>query len=205
MAMHELFLDFFFPRQGITECDLDQLKPQALTEESSSLRARGIQSLDRLTAAFDYNNSEQVQSAITALKYGRQTQHVDALANHLASVVVPTVHDAILCAVPLHWMRHFSRGFNQSKLLAYSLSSLCNFPVQHLLKRTRSTGFQAHRTREQRLKALTDSFATVSQKIPSHIILIDDLCTTGATLDACAITLKNAGAKLVEAWVVARA
>ena len=75
----------------------------------------------------------------------------------------------------------------------------------NLLKRVRDTGHQAWRSREERLCSMLNAF-TVRRgvTVPSHVILIDDIATTGATLDACAKALKSSGVQTVDAWVVAR-
>ena len=79
-----------------------------------------------------------------------------------------------------------------------------NIKKENLLKRVRATGHQAWRGRAERLISVKGAFGLSKGKsVPDRVILIDDLATTGATLDACAKALKDAGANYVEAWVVA--
>jgi ComF family protein len=139
------------------------------------------------------------------LKYRREKRLAEVLGSMIVSVCVSTSHDEVLCPVPLHWSRRFFRGFNQSQLLANVVARERGFLVESLLRRIRPTGHQAKRSREERLVSLHGSFTVVSQELPHRVILIDDLSTTGATLDACAKCLKDAGVAVVEAWVVARA
>jgi len=109
----------------------------------------------------------------------------------------------VLCPVPLHWIRRFQRGFNQSELLARVVARERGLTVLPLLKRTRWTGSQMKRSRRDRLTAMGGAFKCMVDHPPSFVVLIDDLSTTGTTLDACAAILKEAGVARVEAWVVA--
>ena len=120
----------------------------------------------------------------------------------------------VLCPVPLHWIRKFSRGFNQAEFLAYEVGQRRGWAVQHLLRRTRWTGSQVGRHRKDRLIGVQDAFEVnrglglglglgLGMEIPQCVVLVDDLSTTGATLDACAKVLKNAGVKTVEGLVIA--
>ena len=74
----------------------------------------------------------------------------------------------------------------------------------HLLRRRKWTGSQVGRKRDERLTGVSGAFALCTrQKIPEYVVLIDDLSTTGSTLDACAEPLKKAGVPRVEALLVA--
>lgn len=175
-------------------------------EEKDSLQRRGIHSLDSLSSACNYHDSLLLQRALFTFKYKR----IPSLAEKLFAFILPLVEEEnqmqyTLSAVPLHWRRRFDRGFNQAEFLARrTADSLC-LQYQSILKRTRDTGHQAWRTRAERLHAMQGAFALRrAVTLPSHVILIDDIATTGATLDACAFTLKQAGVTRVDAWVIAR-
>jgi ComF family protein len=111
--------------------------------------------------------------------------------------------EIVLCPVPLHWIRLFQRGFNQSELLAHVVARERGLTVLPLLKRTRWTGSQMKRHRADRLTALDRAFHCTVDHAPRHVVLIDDLSTTGTTLAECAKALKQAGAEYVEGWVIA--
>lgn len=109
--------------------------------------------------------------------------------------------------VPLHWKKRWERGFNASQLYAQQLSTkLGIYLLPNLLIKTKSTPPQAQLSREHRLLNLKDSMnisVPNSSKIPPKVILIDDVCTTGSTLQECARTLKKSGVKVVVALVLA--
>ncbi len=211
--MLQSFLDLFFPRTSltgevgtwITESEIQKIHFAPFAEGTESLRARGVHYLDGIWSAGDYEKNPLLQRAIHTCKYKRISSLGIQLGNRISSLLPKEeAHDVTLCPVPLHWTRRFQRGFNQAALLSETFSHSTQIPVQHLLRRVRPTGHQAHRNRDERMIAVIDAFACTQMKIPSHVILVDDLATTGATLDACAHALKNSGARTVEAWVIAR-
>jgi ComF family protein len=210
--MLQTLLDFFFPRISlgglhgawITENEWAQMRVHARMLKSDELRAVGIVYLDSLVAAARYDDSPFLQKALRQFKYGG----VRDLAGELGSLLLDAsrlldLHDAVFNPVPLFWKRNFQRGFNQSLLLSVKVSSATHRPLVQFLRRVRSTGQQAKRTRVERMAAMKDAFAVTSAVLPDHIILVDDVATTGATLDACAHALKNAGVRRVDALVVA--
>jgi competence protein ComFC len=109
---------------------------------------------------------------------------------------------AILVPVPLYPIKQFLRGYNQSTCLAELWASLAkNAQVAHLLKRTRHTPSQITLSREERSRNVKNAFSIRSKSgIPPGMkyVIIDDVFTTGSTVNACAIVLKKAGAKHVE-------
>lgn len=112
-----------------------------------------------------------------------------------------------LVPVPLHSRRFRERRFNQSTELARTLSKLSGLPCRDLLRRTRYTTAQATLTRKQRLKNLAGAFGLKARhpgSVPSHILLIDDVFTTGSTAHECALALKKAGARHIAVLTIAR-
>jgi ComF family protein len=218
--MLKLLLDLLFPIESVSG-DEDAwitreerehiertLTPLLLTR--SLLRLRDVQYVDALIAATKYDNDVLLKKAIHTFKYKR----IPALRHELAAWMTrampglllppePWLTKPVLCPVPLHWTRRFSRGFNQAALLADLVSEHTGYRTAHLLRRTRPTGHQARRKRDERLAALTDAFHCVAASPPPWVVLIDDICTTGATLDECAKALKQAGAEHVTGLVIA--
>lgn len=99
--------------------------------------------------------------------------------------------------VPLHPSRLRSRGFNQAELLARALGKELGLPVRLLLVKCKKTKEQKSLTKIQRKKNVKDAFminaTEAGQNLPESVLLIDDVCTTGSTLTACAEVLKRNG------------
>ncbi|TSC79400.1 MAG: phosphoribosyltransferase [Candidatus Peregrinibacteria bacterium Gr01-1014_25] len=169
------------------------------------LRKQRIRHLDLLVAGCSYAASPLVRTAVRRLKYHAVWELTAELAPLLtrACRLLPIVQGAALCPVPLHWTRRFARGFNQAEMLAHVLGQAINRPVQSLLVRTRPTGAQARRTHADRRRAMQEAFAAIADPLPRCVVLVDDVATSGATLDACASVLKKRGVERVYAAVVA--
>lgn len=207
-------LDALFPRPTvwerggywIPEEDWGDIPFSPYYETGNALRNRGISSLDGVLSAVAYRDSKLIQHAIGMMKYKRIPGLTVRLGQYIVRAALPHMHYAhTLVPVPLHWRRQLDRGFNQSALLARYVSDVSDMPVAHVLRRIEDTGHQAWRSRYERMLAMADVFAAKRCKtLPSHVVLIDDIITTGATLNACAEILKNAGVQKVEAWVIAR-
>ena len=146
---------------------------------------------------------------IKRFKYGRDSTLAPVLGDLLFTALEDRrlsvkTFDAIV-PVPLHPLREREREFNQSALLAARLGKHLGLPVEYLLRRIRDTAPQASLDRAGRMRNLQGAF--VVRKPPSEgwtLLLVDDVTTTGATLDACAAVLREAGAAEVCAVVVAR-
>ncbi len=167
---------------------------------------RGLPSVDRLVCGASYAASPLLQEAIRRFKYRRVSHYGEELGRMLAetSAFLPSWPPPVLCPVPLHWSRRFLRGFNQARVLADAVATARAWPVMDLLARVRPTGSQARRTAVQRHTALEGAFAWQGgASVPARVILIDDVVTSGATLEACARTLKQAGVGHVDAMTLA--
>lgn len=110
-------------------------------------------------------------------------------------------------AVPLHWWRHWRRGYNQSEEIAARLAQRLGLPLLHPLKRVKPTPKLPGRSRLERNEILRGAFESRGRKPLNgqDVILVDDVLTTGATCGAAARILKKAGARRVLAVVLARA
>lgn len=113
----------------------------------------------------------------------------------------------IITSVPLHKKRYHDRGFNQAELIAKHLSATWNIPYVSTLIRTENTTPQAQLTRKDRLHHLKKAFSlnqhNVSYIQGTSVLLIDDVSTTGTTLNECAKVLKQNQAELVTGMVFA--
>lgn len=111
-----------------------------------------------------------------------------------------------LVPVPLSARRYRERGYNQAALLARGLADLTGAPYQsNLLRRTRYTVSQVGLNASERRDNVQGAFQAVRQAAGRNLMLIDDVCTTGSTLEACAQALKLAGAERVTALTLGRA
>ncbi|MCW4151062.1 ComF family protein [Halomonas sp. 18H] len=107
-----------------------------------------------------------------------------------------------LVAVPLHDRRARQRGFDQAQWLARRLAARRDMPL-YKARRLRDTPSQRGLDRRQRRRNLRAAFH-VEGELPAHVALLDDVMTTGATLDALARACQQAGARRVEVWAMAR-
>jgi ComF family protein len=107
--------------------------------------------------------------------------------------------------VPVHPARQRERGYNQAELIALALARHARLAVCDPLVRTRETTKQHKLDRAGRLRNLQGAFAPrPGSRVPQRVILVDDILTTSATLEACASVLREAGAKEVFGFTLAR-
>ena len=161
-----------------------------------------------IRSAFVFNTSSR--ALVHALKY----QGADYAGKYMGRLMAARYKELpelanvdVLVPVVLFKKRLRKRGYNQSEVLARALGQILNLPVDSTcLTRTRNTPSQTKLGRKARLENMTGAFRCVDA---SHIkrktvLLIDDVATTGATLEGCAQALKSAGAKRVFAYTFAR-
>lgn len=159
--------------------------------------------LDRVRAAVAYG--EEARSLVLRLKYGRKTALARTMAGYMQRPLGELHPDALLVPVPLHRWRLWSRGFNQAQLIAAALTRLSGRPNDPLvLRRTRQTPKLKGMSAAERRRAVQGAFALRGglDVKARHIVLVDDVYTTGSTAEACARLLKRKGAASVEllAW-----
>jgi ComF family protein len=113
--------------------------------------------------------------------------------------------DAVV-PVPLHWTRERLRGYNQARVLAQAFAKKAGLPVLEALKRRRPAPSQTSLDKLARAANVRDAFQARRPEAVrgKTLLLVDDVCTTGATLEACARALKAAGARRVSALTAAR-
>ena len=163
-------------------------------------RCFDVESIDSIAAAFEMNGP--ARRAIHRLKYGRVRAAAAEMARDLERATRGLMFDCAV-PVPLHRSRLRERGFNQAAEL---LAPLGSPPLQGRLRRMRKTGRQVGRTMRERRRNIADAFAYDGPPLDgAAILLVDDVVTTGATVDACARVLKDYGARQVFVAAFARA
>jgi ComF family protein len=160
---------------------------------------------DRLLALWSYE--EPLDAVIQALKFRR----LDYLGRHLGEAIATRWGEELAGAdlvvpVPLHWRRRLSRGYNQAERIAHALARRAGLPLVSALGRRRVTPPQTSLGREERKANLRSAFRIRrATRIQGRgIVLVDDVATTGATLEAAAAILKRNGAAAVLAVVAGR-
>lgn len=149
-----------------------------------------------------------LRQAIHRLKYASARDVVKPLAEMMIQFWRETPLPAdVVVPVPLHPHRQRERGYNQSMLLAQAFGSAAELAVaDKVLFRRRNTVSQTTLDAEQRRENVSGAFECAPAAVQDRrVLLIDDVCTTGATLEACSVALKAGGARSVWALTLARA
>ena len=210
---------------GVTVCRtcIDDLKPitaprcercsrpfdGAITEAFTCDNCEG-RTVNYECAVAPYVATGAVRDLIHAFKYFSE----QFLGRTLAEWLVETLEDARITAqpfaafvpVPLHHVRFREREFNQAAELCAHLSRVTSIPTWHALKRTRYTTTQTRLSRAERMENLRGAFRVRQTRRVNgqHLVLVDDVFTTGSTVDECSRVLLRAGAASVRVITVAR-
>jgi ComF family protein len=177
----------------------DRLCPYCLADEPPWGRARAALRYDLLS-----------RRVVLAFKYGDRTEYAAALAPLMARAGAALLREAeVIVPVPLHRRRLIARRYNQAALLARALARLSGKPaVPDALQRTRATVPLADFGRAARAETVKGAFAMrpgrVGRIADRHVLLVDDVLTSGATCGACTRVLLAAGAAGVDVLVAAR-
>jgi ComF family protein len=160
--------------------------------------------LTEVHAAFDY--AFPLDRLLPRLKFHRDFASgrvlTQAMADRCASLSQP---DALM-PLPLHRGRLRRRGYDQALELTRPLAHALDLPLlDGVLKRVKSTSAQSRLDAEARQRNMRGAFrVVVGETLPSHVVLVDDVMTTGATLHSAALALFAGGVRRVDAWVCAR-
>ena len=171
-------------------CALCQIKPPPFTGCISPLAY--ATPISHLLSAFKYQQQLHYGRLLSRLLIDR-LRGCDELA---VDAIVPT---------PLHWLRRWTRGFNQAEIIADEISRALSIPLQaRWLRRVRATPRQQELSAEQRRKNLHGAFVATRALTGLRIALVDDVVTTGATTSEISRVLLAAGAVSVQVWCLAR-
>ena len=175
------------------------LSMQAIADPPAYTRARAV-------ARFD----DVARALVHSLKYGDRLDLAPTLGQWMASAGRELLADAdALVPVPLHWRRLWARRFNQSAALAHVISQVAHVPVTTtVLRRVKATRQQVGLTKTERAQNIQGAFrvprAARAETAGRRLVLVDDVLTSGATVDACAKALLAGGAAQVDVLVFAR-
>lgn len=188
-----LFCDYLCPRCGLQLTTEEALCGQCLMHPPY---------WQRLYCLGDYQFP--LDQYIHKLKYQQQPH----FATDLATLLAKRIDDPapVMIPVPLFWRRQWQRGYNQSELIAQALSHVLGNRTMNALKRTRHTHVQRGLTRKERQKNLSGAIALSRscQALPHHVALVDDVVTTGSTLNAICPLLLELGVKKIDIYCICR-
>jgi len=155
-------------------------------------------------APLDY--SFPVDAAIKALKFRRKLYYVPALSHILNEAIgrLPPDIDGLL-PVPLHWRRQALRGFNQATELCRPVQQRTGLKLIVCMKRCHATAYQSGLPAAQRQRNLQGAFSIRGSITARHVLIVDDVITTGETCRQLASTLLAAGVQKVSVLAIARA
>ena len=165
--------------------------------------------LNGFDAVYTYGSYEgSLRTLIHLFKYGGVQPLARRFGNFLALALPRELRFDLIVPMPLHWTRRWHRRYNQAELLAREVSRRWNVPVKNVAKRRRATTSQAGLSNAQRRENVSGAFAvkkSAKKKLTGmHVLLVDDVFTTGASASACARALKRSGARGVTVLALAR-
>ncbi|MEJ5368477.1 MAG: ComF family protein [Bryobacteraceae bacterium] len=165
----------------------------------------GLTSYDGAWCCGAYDGA--LRDLIHLFKYGRMLPLGRVFGQMMARAYPRDQLFEVLVPVPSHWRRRLWRGFDQAAVLARELSRRTAIPVEQALRRNRHTPPQAGLTRRQRRDNIRGCFVAARPEAVRgrRVLLIDDVLTTGATVNAAAAVLRRAGAAHVGVFTLARA
>ncbi|MBT8109853.1 MAG: ComF family protein [Gammaproteobacteria bacterium] len=147
-----------------------------------------------------------VDAGLKALKFGRRLHYAPAFGELLAAEMPRLAADIdALLPVPLHWRRQAFRGFNQALELCRPLARNCDLPIMTGVARRRATPFQSGLAAVQRRQNLRKAFFVRKTHGFRHVLIVDDVVTTGETTRQLGIALIRRGVEKVSVLAVARA
>lgn len=163
-------------------------------------RFEGKLPIEYAIASLNFLKSGITQKLLHEFKYNHKTEIGELFGRQIGGMLmeqkVVEQIDLIL-PVPLHPKKERKRGYNQSHYFAKGISEITGIPTRFdILKRIKHSKSQTSKTREMRWKSVEEAFSVIkkAQLKERHILLVDDVVTTGATIEACGIKLLSAGA-----------
>ncbi|MDR0631747.1 MAG: ComF family protein [Holosporaceae bacterium] len=163
---------------------------------------------DRAVSVFEYDSFSKIM--ILKFKHGDKTHICRQLSTWMYRVAQDAIKNAdVIIPVPIHFLKRLKRKYNQSELLARELGKLSGIPYEpRILQKEKPTPQQEGLSRNMRLKNINGSFGVDSRYFSTlfkkTVVLVDDVLTTGATINECSKILKKHGAEKVIVLTIAR-
>lgn len=155
---------------------------------------------------FNFNYKGAVKTIITDIKFKNSIKAIHLL-KHMARKILKVDfvrrYD-IISPIPTHWLRRLKRFIHPADIVAKELSKRENIPFKKILKRRRLTKYQWTLDHRERFKNVRGSFMLCNKVEGLNILLIDDIYTSGATLNEASLLLKKAGASVVDCYILAK-
>jgi ComF family protein len=179
------------------ECELSLPKTMAWREKNNEIEKKfwGRLPVESASSYYYFHKGSKVQHLVHNIKYNGH-QHAAVAAGKLYGKELQESNNYknidFIVPVPLHRRRQMKRGYNQSELLAKGISEFINAPVSvKNLIRAKKSESQTKKSAEQRIKNVKDIFTLRNPQLfeGKHLLLVDDVLTTGATLESCASAL----------------
>lgn len=184
-------------KEGEWWCDVCFQKEKKLP---FNIKAGGY--LDKVTAFFNYQ--PPVSLLIQQFKFSYVYEISELWEKIIFKSPVTFVNGIVAVPVPLYKTRERMRGFNQAKIICELVSKSNSLIMNNDLVRIKKTVQQSKLTKEERFNNIQGAFKwNGAKEVPEKILLVDDVFTTGATMQECAKVLKDNGAKWVEGIVLA--
>lgn len=164
-------------------------------------RFAGLVPFERATGYFFYTREGAFASLVQDFKYRSMPDLAVTVGEIVGRELLPTGFfyqmDAI-AAVPMHYVKRWRRGYNQAEQIAVGISKATGIPVVNVLKARRPHATQTAKTSEERHRNVGGAFKVGNPSLieGKHILLVDDVCTTGATLTEAALTLLGSVEKM---------
>ena len=187
-------------------CALPIMEPESTLLCADCLKSPPV--FDRCLSAFVY--AQPLEWMIQQLKFNEKLSYAPLLSSlmlsYLQEKVVGQLQADAIIPMPLHPKRLKERGFNQSLLLLESIAVEMGIPVDSSsCQRIRDTPHQTGKTAQQRRKNIKGAFQFDNQKGYKHVIIFDDVITTGSSVSELSKVLKRSGIERVDVWSLARA
>ncbi|MEQ8925135.1 MAG: ComF family protein [Fulvivirga sp.] len=215
MRILEDFISLFFPnfclscnralykqeRLVCTHCISEAAKTNSHLERENFIK-RKFNGKIQIENAWSYLYFQQggiAQKLIHHLKYENRPELGVELGKRYAIAIKQIIYQDkpdYIVPVPLHYKKLKKRGYNQSEEFAKGLSEVLGVPFTNALERKVATETQTAKTRMARWENVNTIFTLKENLVNKHILLVDDVITTGATIEACAQTLINNGCRV---------